>query len=1086
MRSRDPRDDRDIRDREPNRPRASMSHEPSSSKDVSPPPVAPSAPAFGSVPNRTPSVAEVSTPTGKAPPAGPRALTEAERPLSAGHGGPLRPAMGEPGGPVPPSGPRSQQIKTQRPSSKQWINPNLQAAKKMADAPKIHRSQSFVSSQRPFQRAESLQAEQQAPPPSDLDRRPRTSDSKADTHVSAADDRLKALHLSEQGDGRQPEASDDARRAEGRGTEGKIEAQDEKKEKAMAIAKAPPLNASSIDSNYQYMLHVPGIQVTNRPRGPQVVVKREATPLATTHEDSFESDDEDFDDDWRHDIELGISKAEEELAKLERERKPVPIAVAARYASLIHEGLLRVVNEDDTLKTLLGEVPPELLQQAEAAAAADGKGDERLAAVQVADATSVDGDKSSSELLAPKGGRTPLPASRGVRQSVEDQMEIDETFASKESKVTKDVSDVVMTEAPAVGSGVVTTNGLAADGADAAVRGDAKAEADADAEATGDDQMAATADGPAAKAEETSPSPMEEDVESEIEVDEATLESVRERIATPPVDELPDYALPKVNFMEEVDDSNGFHEFILNTMREEYNQKDAQRSEIFERYRADYRTYLQFTMSNDPAAVKNREKNSTGSGGSDSGGTGQTPGPDSKPEGGRTAGRRFASERDLERILLASKAEEEERKEREARIQKEKYRSDKEAVIPDMYWTEEEWKRNVYYDKSGFVPVEKLVAVYQALPAVSNFTEEEAELFEKAYLEQPKQWGEIAKHIPGRDFKACILYYYLHKKDLNLKEKLKRQPRKRRKKATGKTRSSALVSELGNGEEQTEENTETGESGERRRPRRAAAPTWPFEMQAADGENGAGNSTPGRGRGANSSRNANKDESGAEKTETKKGRRPRGANKEAAKKAAAAAAAAAAATASQTLAPATPSSSGKGGNRSRSNSRVQGSEQPPILPVAADGQQHAQRLPGQMQTPFSPGQPSSLAPPAPPPRSPSGEAAFSGAVSGPTTASAATATAPTAGISDVMAPPSLRPEPPSMATVATQQASTTATATPTTWDITTPATTRAQQQASSYWSVSETNDFPALLAAFGSDWAAMASYMQSKTAVMVS
>jgi len=41
-------------------------------------------------------------------------------------------------------------------------------------------------------------------------------------------------------------------------------------------------------------------------------------------------------------------------------------------------------------------------------------------------------------------------------------------------------------------------------------------------------------------------------------------------------------------------------------------------------------------------------------------------------------------------------------------------------------------------------------------------------------------------------------------------------------------------------------------------------------------------------------------------------------------------------------------------------------------------------------------------------------------------------------------------------------------------------------QASSYWSVSEANDFPHLLRAFGSDWTSIAAHMGSKTAVMVS
>lgn len=92
----------------------------------------------------------------------------------------------------------------------------------------------------------------------------------------------------------------------------------------------------------------------------------------------------------------------------------------------------------------------------------------------------------------------------------------------------------------------------------------------------------------------------------------------------------------------------------------------------------------------------------------------------------------------------------------------------------------------------------------------------------------------------------------------------------------------------------------------------------------------------------------------------------------------------------------------------------------------------------------------------------------------------------TSTMSDLMAPPSalappqLRPEPP----VPPPQpvASTLNFVQPTTQP---QAERRAQNQASSYWSVSEINEFPALLRAFGTDWSAIANHMGSKTTVMV-
>jgi hypothetical protein len=79
-------------------------------------------------------------------------------------------------------------------------------------------------------------------------------------------------------------------------------------------------------------------------------------------------------------------------------------------------------------------------------------------------------------------------------------------------------------------------------------------------------------------------------------------------------------------------------------------------------------------------------------------------------------------------------------------------------------------------------------------------------------------------------------------------------------------------------------------------------------------------------------------------------------------------------------------------------------------------------------------------------------------------------------ITEVMAAPSLRPEPPppppsSITTFNLQQPI--------------PERKALSQAASSYWSVSEANDFPLLLRTFGTDWSAIAKYMQSKTTVMV-
>ncbi|UZP32579.1 hypothetical protein NXS19_000395 [Fusarium pseudograminearum] len=342
----------------------------------------------------------------------------------------------------------------------------------------------------------------------------------------------------------------------------------------------------------------------------------------------------------------------------------------------------------------------------------------------------------------------------------------------------------------------------------------------------------------------STPSQVDDD-ETESEDDSfMNLDTVRQYMTTPPIDSLPNFSCQPWDqdkeFMSNLESDSFLDDFVLEHFDKLHLEKSAEQGHDKKIYSENYHHYLDFTMSNDPAAVKSRGKFSVSTGIEFTG----TVTPEPKHEGsGR--GRRFATERDLERVLQASMREDEERRERELRMQQEKYRTDKEAVIPDMIWTQEEKDSTNYIDKSGYTPVDRLVSAWRILPPVNNFTEEEANLFEKRYLEAPKQWGRVAEAIPHRNFGACIQYYYMNKKNLNLKEKLKKQP-KRRRKGKAKQRSSALVSELGNGDGETEENHDTGENGERRRPRRAAAPTWGFEQPPIDTEASTPNATPGR------------------------------------------------------------------------------------------------------------------------------------------------------------------------------------------------------------------------------------------------
>src|SRR5437667_9103330 len=99
------------------------------------------------------------------------------------------------------------------------------------------------------------------------------------------------------------------------------------------------------------------------------------------------------------------------------------------------------------------------------------------------------------------------------------------------------------------------------------------------------------------------------------------------------------------------------------------------------------------------------------------------------------------------------------------------------------------------------------------------------------------------------------------KKELSLKEKLKKQPKKR--KPRGRVKKAGAAAELGNGDVETDENHDAGDNDGRRRPRRAAAPTFSFENPADSESGGAtGNGTPGR-RGGREASKTDKADSGA-------------------------------------------------------------------------------------------------------------------------------------------------------------------------------------------------------------------------------
>ncbi|KAM0330514.1 hypothetical protein ACHAQA_003461 [Verticillium albo-atrum] len=890
---RDPRDER-----EPPRElfrakleRGQSSQAPSPiNKDVSPPPVAPSAPAFGSVPSRN--TGAIDTPaaggTGKAPPTGPRGFN-ADRPVSAGHSGgsesqgppsgPSKPQLPD-GSPPIPLGPRSQQQKQQRPSSKQWINPAL-AGKKIPESPKIMRSQSFAQQQRPFPfRPDNAYAEQ-----GEYEQRPRSSDAKADHMITSPDSQSRSYQGPEPGeivttrserDPRSARASmernmrygDDYRDAGPTGIISNYKAEDVKPVTKNSEPTAPsptteskpppakePTPQPPTPPRKESRLRIPVVHFALPPREAQ----------ATSSDEPSESDD---DEDFGEYFATEIAKEEAELQRLQGMTDDSPQRFAARYASTVHDAMVKFVAEPEGVVEMIGQPPTEALtppkeEHAQASASTE-EIDPRpvLHTVLPRRASLVDGpvvDKTDETAEPSETTTEPQPKT--------EEMDVDDArpVLLAPPKVLE-----ATTEADAVMKDVVDES-VAPSEQEPAAEQPQKTTTDAQP------KLVLPPNTPMETIEQekglpSTPSQVDDEeddnsTESD-ELDPVDLDAQR-RLETPPIDSLPNFECLAWNrdkdFLQTLQSDPSIDDFIAEELDKVSLVKLTEQDIARKAYGDRYMGYLKYTLSDDLVATKSREKFVSNIPPPET--TSNVPiMPEPKPEG-RASGRRFATELDVERAIQESVKAEEERKEREAIAQKQRFRNEKEAIPPDMYWTQNDRDNESFVDSSGLMSIDQLVPTWNLLPPINNFTTEENEQFERGYLDKPKQWGVIADGVEQRDFKTCILYYYLMKKHLNLKERYKKQPKKR-KKAGGraKTRSSALVSELGNKDAETEDNQEGGENGERaRRPRRAAAPTFDFERPPTDSDNATPAGTPGRRSGKNGD--------GQEKVDGRKNRR---------------------------------------------------------------------------------------------------------------------------------------------------------------------------------------------------------------------
>lgn len=508
------------------------------------------------------------------------------------------------------------------------------------------------------------------------------------------------------------------------------------------------------------------------------------------------------------------------------------------------------------------------------------------------------------------------------------------------------------------------------------------------------------------------------------------LAAVRPLMKTPPISSLPFRKIKpwweNTEFMQSIEDAAAHQPILEAEIAEKARLKEEHRQKLRQEYASHYRKYLEFCESDDPAAVNYRAKIAANEKAA-SRAASLTPAAEGRPEGRRAASR-FATEHDIARVLQESKREAQEKQERSERAAKAKAASDKEAIIPDMI-PEDEYRAVNFTNTSHKVPFDRAPAILGLLPPIDNFTEEECEIFEKTYLEYPKQWSKIAEALPGRDYKNCIQHYYLVKHKDCLKEKLKKKEKGKKKgrasNAASKPKSNALMANLGSRDGEMDDGQDIVD-GERRRPRRAAAPIWPIEPPS-EPETATPAPTPGR-RIASTNKGDTGSESGPNK---RKGKASSGRDKGPKQP-----------KNGQLLAAAPPSSS-----------KLR--EEDKKSPSGQMGDKAQSRLSSE---PIS----------------------FMNQIEGPTQTADAYPT--TRGPSSALVPQFARADIKIFGLSDQDVAEHSSASMP--FD-TQHHDRRNMPQTSSYWSVPEQTDFPALLQHFGTDWQAIAKWMGSKTHIMV-
>jgi hypothetical protein len=336
-----------------------------------------------------------------------------------------------------------------------------------------------------------------------------------------------------------------------------------------------------------------------------------------------------------------------------------------------------------------------------------------------------------------------------------------------------------------------------------------------------------------------SPKVEEEKEEAPQQIGRLLKEAPINPIPTPPIEDLP-YLTGnpplQLQTFEESEDDNELGD-VTGTLRNELEQivwdYRGRLEHLRDDFYDDYREWKTVMMSIDK---QRREANAvTPVPASPSLSVGQIPG--FTPLIERTRAARNTTELDIQNIMRASEQsarEEQEKRDREATARP---NYELEAVVPPML-DPAEVEMSRFEDTNHLIKPVNALDVFAFVPPQDDFTPEEQKIFISAFCQHPKKWGKISESLPGRDYRQCILHYYLTKDVAKYKEYWRKTlPRKGRKKAAAsRLRSNALMSDMGyDGDDLDSTPTAVTDTG---RPKRAAAPTFGDTIGDPEASNG--------------------------------------------------------------------------------------------------------------------------------------------------------------------------------------------------------------------------------------------------------